>query len=379
MMRFRSVLQAVGPRVQFALRAGVAVLVATSAAGAQSGKWTIDAKPTFILGTPGDGPTAEFAFVNGATMLPDGNIMVSDRSDYSMLIVAPDGKIVKKFGRKGAGPGELTNSFFSWRCGKHVFIGNNAGATLSVFALDGSFVRSSRFGAGHSKQGPYRTSCNRNELFAHYGWDSSKDNKSGATYRSQVPVWVTPGDSSRGTLIATVKGSERWATSFLPLGRETRVAIGSDRVYVGEADAYEIKVFALNGKPLPAIKKSTREVAVTKQDRTREVDRIIATMGEKYRKGIEAQYADSPIPKTLPPYRELVVDADDNLWVRDYARTGANNVTWTAFNKDGKQLSEVLLPDALEVYEIGKDYVLGRYIDDNAGAPEVRKYRLIKK
>lgn len=379
MTRYRRLLTTVHQVAQIARCVGIVVIFATPAARAQSAKWSIDPKPTFALGTPGDGTTAEFAFVNGATMLPGGNVMVSDRSDYSMLIVSPNGKIVKQFGRKGQGPGELTNSFFSWRCGEHVFIGNNAGASLNVFALDGSFVRSSRFGAGHSKQGPYRTSCNRNELFVHYGWDNSADGKPGAPYRSQVPVWVTPGDSSRGTLIATVKGSERWKGSFLPLGRETRIAIGSDRLYVGEADAYEIKVFALDGKALPTILKPAKTTAVTPQDLTREVDRVVATMGERFRKNVEDQYATFPIPKILPPYRELLVDSDDNLWVRDYARTGANNVTWTTFDKNGKQLSEVVMPDALEVYEIGKDYVLGRFIDDNAGAPEVRRYRLVRK
>ncbi|MEO8000168.1 MAG: hypothetical protein ABI852_22150 [Gemmatimonadaceae bacterium] len=345
---------------------------------AQSAKWTVDARPSFVLGRTGDGTTAEFAFVNGATMLPGGNVMVSDRSEYSMLIVAPTGKVVKKFGRSGQGPGELTNAFFSYSCGKNVFIGNNAGRSISVFALDGSFVRTSMFGVHFSKQGPYRTACNRNGVFVHYGWDNGKDRTPGVSYRSQVPVWATPGDSSKGTLIATVKGSERWEYTIQPLGRETRIAIGSDRVYVGEADGYEIKVLSLDGKPLPAVRKDAKPIAVTKQDIQEDADRLIAMMGEKYRKMVEKENASTPMPKTLPPYRELTVDNDDNLWVRDYARTGPDNVTWTVFSKNGNLLSEVLLPNALEVYEIGQDYILGRYIDENVGAPEVRSYRLIK-
>lgn len=235
------------------------------------------------------------------------------------------------------------------------------------------------FGLHFSQTGPYRTACNRNGTFVHYGWDNSKDSKPGIPYRSQVPVWISAGDSSKGTLIATVKGSERYDQGPQPLGRETRVALGSDRVYVGEADSYDIKVFDLSGKPLPSIHKTVKPIAVTKQDINDDADRLIAMMGEKYRKGIEAEYAKTPMPKTLPPYRELVVAVDDNLWVRDYARTGPDKVVWTAFDKRGKQLSEVTLPNALEVYEIGQDYILGRYIDENAGAPEVRKYRLIKK
>lgn len=93
----------------------------TVEAVAQAAKWSIDPTPAFILGRAGDGSTAEFAFASGATMLSDGNVMVTDRGDYSMYIVAPTGKVVKKFARKGEGPGELTNAFFSWRCGNRVF------------------------------------------------------------------------------------------------------------------------------------------------------------------------------------------------------------------------------------------------------------------
>ena len=79
---------------------------------------------------------------------------------------------------------------------------------------------------------------------------------------------------------------------------------------------------------------------------------------------------------SLPPYRELQVDSEQNLWVRDYARSGPVNVNWTVFNPSGKQITEIALPNALEIFEIGKDYILGRYIDPEAGVPEVRMYRL---
>ena len=68
--------------------------------------------------------------------------------------------------------------------------------------------------------------------------------------------------------------------------------------------------------------------------------------------------------------------ADDNLWVRDDARSGPLNVNWTVFNYAGKHLTEIALPNAREVFEIGKDYILGRYIDPDVGVPEVRVYRL---
>lgn len=345
---------------------------------AQSVKWSIDAKPQFILGASGDAGKSEFAFVNSATKLPDGNIMVSDRGDFSMFIVTPMDVVVKKFGRDGSGPGELKTPFFSWRCGSNVFVFSSGPSSVSVFALDGTYARSFRFGTGIGKRGPYRSACNPNGQFVHYAWDDTKGTQRGIPFRSMVPAWIAPSDSSSGRLIATVKGSERLDNGPLPLGRETRVAIGRDRVYVGEADTYDIRVFTLDGKSLPAIHKNAKPVAVSARDIKDDQDRTVAMMGEKYRKMIEGDYAGKPLPTTLPPYRELVVDSEDNLWVRDYASSGGS-VLWTVFSPAGKQLVELQLPNALEVFEIGRDYILGRFISEEAGVPEVRSYRLSRK
>ena len=47
-------------------------------------------------------------------------------------------------------------------------------------------------------------------------------------------------------------------------------------------------------------------------------------------------------------------------------------------DNDGRVRATIALPAALEVYEIGRDYVLGRYIDADAAVPEVRLYRLMR-
>lgn len=52
---------------------------------------------------------------------------------------------------------------------------------------------------------------------------------------------------------------------------------------------------------------------------------------------------------------------------------------WTVFTNTGAQLAEVRLPNNLDVYEIGNDYVLARYMDPEESIPEVRMYRLNRK
>jgi hypothetical protein len=71
-----------------------------------------------------------------------------------------------------------------------------------------------------------------------------------------------------------------------------------------------------------------------------------------------------------------VVDADGWLWVQDYPRAFDRTVAWTVFDRTGTQRATVAMPRDLEPYEIGRDHVLGRYVDHDEGVPEVRMYRL---
>jgi hypothetical protein len=71
----------------------------------------------------------------------------------------------------------------------------------------------------------------------------------------------------------------------------------------------------------------------------------------------------------------MLVDSEGAVWVRDY-RSRGDQVTWTVFTREGQQLAEVQLPVSLTVFEIGKDYVLGKFVDPVEDIPEIRLYRL---
>lgn len=115
---------------------------------------------------------------------------------------------------------------------------------------------------------------------------------------------------------------------------------------------------------------------VTRADIDAALESEVSQFSERGRKSTTEQYAAMTLPKTLPPYHALVVDAADLLWVQNYPRAGTAMVTWRVFASDGRAVAEALLPAALEVYEIGLDYVLGRAVEENDGVPEVRLFAL---
>lgn len=68
-----------------------------------------------------------------------------------------------------------------------------------------------------------------------------------------------------------------------------------------------------------------------------------------------------------------------NVWVQHYPRAASASVAWTVFSPAGVHLGATQTPAALEVYEIDRDYVLGRYLHPDDGVPEVREYRLTRR
>ena len=369
-------------RLAIRLTTLLATLVLAGRAHAQTTQWTIDAKPLLTLGKAVGDESEVFASVSGATRLPNGNVLVADRGEYSMHIYSPTGQEIKKSGRKGTGPGEFTYLASLFRCGTEVLTYDIEGSRMSVFSLDGTLRRSFRWSTRIGGNIPYKSACNRDGVFVHYGWPSASERKIGV-HRGRVPLWMSGADSAAGRSLGTIAGSERWGQAHgsrpLPLGREPRIAMGTTRAYVGEATNYTINVFAVDGKPLAPIKKAVKLIPVAAKDVSDELERELGSVGEKRRKGLEEEFAKIPMPKTLPPYRALAVDALDNLWVQDYARSAPTSVMWTVFDARGQQVAAVQLPFALDVFEIGSDYVLGRYLDEDEGVPQVRMYRLLKR
>ena len=346
--------------------------------------WSIDPRPALVLGDANVDNSVLFGGgLVGATRLPDGRVLVVDRDAFSLKVFDGAGKLVKSLGRKGSGPGEMNFAAKLWRCGDQIVVYDiENGHRNTVFSTDLSLKRSFFFKAPEGRQVPYRSACNAGGTFAHFGWENRADMKGGA-FRGNVPLWLSGVDSTVRPF-GSMPGSERWGqvidgqfrgTRPLPLGKEPVIAIGADRVYTGTADTYEIAMYDLTGKPMGRFGKPGVQLATTKADIDMAIAMETAGRPEEAQQRVRKAYAEMDLPKTIPAYNAMLVDAENMVWVRDY-RGSAANVNWTVFTRDGKLTAEVQLPANLTVSEIGRDYVLGKYIDPVEDIPQIRMYRL---
>jgi hypothetical protein len=102
----------------------------------------------------------------------------------------------------------------------------------------------------------------------------------------------------------------------------------------------------------------------------------IAAVPAPARAGRAQQLKRTRYPAALPPYSKLLVDSRDNLWVQASPTLARRDVLWVVVSPQEQHIASIRLPSALDVFEIGDDYVLGAYTDPADGVPEVRVYTL---
>lgn len=362
--------------------AGAAPVVAQSPAS-----WRLSPTPRTTIGLDDTDPRATLHEVVGATRLSNGSILIGDRGDHAFLLFDANGRFVRSFARKGSGPGEVRYLGHMWRCGDSLYSQDiEEGHRISVFSLDGRYIRAFRFGSPQSGTPPYQSRCNRAGVFVHIGWDRPREPKAGV-YRSLVPLWLSGTDSVVRRVIDSVPGSERLGTTSegritgsrpLPFGKQPVLAMGTSIVYSGSADDFTVSRFDLSGKALPPLRRNSVPLPVTKRDIDHAI--LMETVGrsDSIKARIARVYAGMPLPKTLAAYSQMVVDANDWVWVRPQVNAGTTEVAWSVFNPAGTLVAEVRIPALLEVFEIGVDYVLGRFVDPADEIPHVRLYTLTR-
>jgi hypothetical protein len=84
------------------------------------------------------------------------------------------------------------------------------------------------------------------------------------------------------------------------------------------------------------------------------------------------------VPERLPAFERLLVDDDAaNLWVQRTAWPGSVPAEWDVFDAEGQMLGTVQMPAGFRATQIGADFVLGVWRDED-GVEYVRMYRLSK-
>jgi hypothetical protein len=177
-----------------------------------------------------------------------------------------------------------------------------------------------------------------------------------------------------------VKAAEGMMTMWpLAFGKRTTVVAGGEHIYAGTADSYEIRVLDKTGAPRTIIRRKHTALALSPdQIEYKENERDeMASQPPQFKAMFDAMLEEMPYPATHPAYSGFTLDREGNLWVQDPEIPGDDTRRYQVFDTTGQWLGAIAMPERVEPTDIGADYVLSIWQDED-DIEYVRLYPLLK-
>ena len=133
----------------------------------------------------------------------------------------------------------------------------------------------------------------------------------------------------------------------------------------------------MDGRRLRTISDQLAPVRISPAHVTQFVDEQVSRLEGDARQRQTAFYTGLEYPETFPAYAGLLVDSEDNVWVKEYALPGATREVWRVYSSDGARLSIIPMPPRFRVLEVAGGTVLGVWKDE-FDVEYVRVYTLRK-
>lgn len=348
--------------------------------------WRLSPEPVLEIGANASAPEYQFFHVSDAVRLSDGRIVVANAGTAELRYYAPDGSHLRTLGSAGAGPSEFRSLSDLIRAGGDTVIAVDRDLRrISFFRPHGRFLASlrsppplGRFADGslvHSvwaeaeRAPPSRMGHVREPRYYVRSWPERE--------AEDTLVKVPGNDSFREPLV--VRGRTRIAYVSPLFARQLHTAVSGMLLWSGSADAFEVAVYASDGR----LERLVRWPGEVRPVTARDVDgyrawALARASSEEARRRTERRVAEMPARDTVPAYSDLRVDAEGNLWVRAFHLFWVDGpIEWWVFDETGRWLSVVSVPKRFRVTEIGTDYVLGEWTD-SLDVERIRLYGLEK-
>jgi hypothetical protein len=354
---------------------------------AEGKSWQLSEQPVLSIGELEGDPNYQLYQVYDARRLSDGRIVVANAGSSELRFYDGKGKFLAAAGQKGGGPGEFQGLADVWALADDSLLTYDfRNDRISFFDPNGDFVRSFQLQTltgGKSSPSLVAPFTDGSLLISARTMFFSPQTEGGLRRDSVLYLRCDPA----GALIDSVgwfPGPEWYvksdegimAASSRAFGRSPVAATFADAFYFGNSDTYEIARYDGNGELQRLIRRTHESLGVTPDDIERWIEeRLDDAEDENQRIFWEKLYGDMPFPETMPAYQRLVVDDEGSLWVEEYRRPGDDQPRWTVFDPEGVMLGVVETPPNLEVYQIGSDFVLGRWTDE-LDVEHVQLYKL---
>lgn len=340
---------------------------------AQAQVWTLGPDPILSLGGLSEDPDYILSEVVGGLRLNDGRIILAERFTNGLRVYDAEGVFIGDIGGPGEGPGEYEYIRGLDRC---------AGAPVVAFDLHWDMKRydenlqlldersSLLPGIGGT---PYFFDCGPSGHWFATGWGNREAHFQAGYFVATAPVVLGMGDSILVDFGERLS-SERIGTARddgtptgsgpHPFGRRTSLAIGPNRVYMGDGSDFRIERFDLRGDSLPWVEWDGPNLEITREHLDIYGSVRLETVSSAQKPALRRWLKALSEVERFPAYDALRVDPVGNLWVRYFRKPGEADSRWVVLNEAGNLIGEVRLPGSTKLLDIGSDYLLVVEKDD---------------
>lgn len=369
-----------------------AAVIRVSQAPQPSWRWRLAERPRIDLGGVAADSNTSFSRVMAAFRLRDGRIAIAEpNSPPTIRYFTPEGRYLTQVGRSGGGPGEFQGIASVFRTpGDSLVVYDPWQARLTYITPAGKVGRQvSLKGSGASMRyalfGRFAdgTFLARHNVMGRADFGPAQGTRAGPR-RDSVPWFRLREDGSVLDTLVKAPGEvyDNPTSSSSRIFRFTprpAVLAEGDRFYLGTGERYRVTAFDLRGRPLRVYSKAFRPVKVLPADLVALEEETISSMPAAMQTTeARARFRAQPSMEILPAHdRFMLRDPEGNLWVQDFTVPGAPKTDWSVFGSDGRFLGTLHFPSRFRALEVGRDYVLGFWQDDE-GAPHVQLFDLLK-
>jgi hypothetical protein len=371
--------------------AGIRIIENASPAWSPTQRWQIGPRPVVSIGLDdGDEPYL-LNRVSAALRLGDGQIVIGNSGSSELRFFDRNGKFVRAAGRRGGGPGEFdlrSTLKFCFHPGNDVVAADPALRRAHIFSSSGEYKRTFAFVQVPGVSAPFLQSCFPDgTLLTLNAAVGIYRNTPGALLGDTLEYFRYGTDGRSVAKLAVVPDRTRYVHQFggltefpyVPFAPESFAAAAKRSAYVNQGGAPQLERRSLNGK-LEAIIRWRAQRTRTSAVYARYVAAVLEQTKPQSRPRTVDLYSNKslPVPEFVPVAAHVIVDELEHVWVRRYQLPWDTTPVYEVFDPDGRWLGQVNTPARFDVFQIGKDFLLGGQRDD-LGVERVVMYALDRK
>jgi len=318
------------------------------------------------LGEPDEDLNYPFSTLNWVCVDDDENIITMDNEEGCIRIFDKTGQLLRRFGRKGQGPGEFQNvTYLSVIEGDKIGVVDRSNHRLSHFSRDGKCLKEVKL---REYWDVYRIKADsQGFLYANYVTWNQTENEVGFTVDL---IKFDQGFEPVMTMGSLEDSSKR--NEVIMVDKRFGYDVRSDDVLVwGINTEYVLHFVNTDGKVIRKIVKDYNPERLTEEDRKWHYKVLFGD--RKLPPQVKLKY-----PKHYYPYAYLICDDEGRIYVRTYEKASKGEYFFDVFDSEGRYIAKFpcSVSEMPSIIKKGKMYSILR---DRNDLPLLRRYRMVWK